>query len=216
MLVNAVVLALKEGRTGLPIGKGLGAGKTRSAAFLLAGLLVFGPSLKLMVVTKEYVAAHGSAENLVSLHLPQEVKQILGRLVGYYTQRRKGSSTPLNWKSLLKGSGDGPLQECGQPCSPVSDWITQVDLVLGGEVQQYCNMEEAATTARTPRTCFEMWSVDHRQTPGGLQQREEAKKFRREFCSSGGWRYGCQRNTSSRMGSQLSLLGTWKVSLTPR
>ena len=42
-------------------------------------------------------------------------------------------------------------------------------------------MEEAATIARTPRTCFEIWSGDHRQTPGGLQQTEEAKKFRRKL-----------------------------------
>ena len=55
--LSAVVLALKEGRTGLPIGGVFGAGKTRSAAVLLAGLLVYDPSLKLMVVTKENVAA---------------------------------------------------------------------------------------------------------------------------------------------------------------
>ena len=42
-------------------------------------------------------------------------------------------------------------------------------------------MEEAATIARAPRTCFEIWSGDHRQTPGGLQQTEEAKKFRRKL-----------------------------------
>ena len=59
--LSAVVLALKEGRTGLPIGGVFGAGKTRSAAVLLAGLLVFDPSLKLMVVTKENVAAHAAA-----------------------------------------------------------------------------------------------------------------------------------------------------------
>ena len=41
-------------------------------------------------------------------------------------------------------------------------------------------MEEAAI-ARTPRTSFEIWSGDHRQTPGGLQQTEEAKKFRRKL-----------------------------------
>ena len=28
-------------------------------------------------------------------------------------------------------------------------------------------------------SCFEIWSGDHRQTPGGLQQTEEAKKFKR-------------------------------------
>ena len=174
--LSAVVLALKEGRTGLPIG----AGKTRSAAVLLAGLLVFDPSLKLMVVTKENVAAHAIAEQLVALRLPQEV------------QRRKGSGTPLDLpvenrnnhirqKSLLIGCGGGFLQECGQPYSPVSDWIKQVDLVLEDEGQQYGNMEEAATIARAPRTCFEIWSGDHRQTPGGLQQTEEAKKFRRKL-----------------------------------
>ena len=63
----------------------------------------------------------------------------------------------------------------------MSDWIKQVDLVLEDEGQQYGNMEEAATIARTPRTCFEIWSGDHRQTPGGLQQTEEAKKFRRKL-----------------------------------
>ena len=47
--LSVVVLALKEGRTGLPIGGVFGAGKTRSAAVLLAGLVVFDPSLKLMV-----------------------------------------------------------------------------------------------------------------------------------------------------------------------
>jgi len=63
----------------------------------------------------------------------------------------------------------------------VSDWIKQVDLVLEDKGQQYGNMEEAATIACTPRTCFEIWSGDHRQTPGGLQQTEEAKKFRHKL-----------------------------------
>ena len=45
----------------------------------------------------------------------------------------------------------------------MSDWIKQVDVVLKDEEQQYGNMEEAATVARTPCTCFEIWSGDHRQ-----------------------------------------------------
>ena len=51
--LSAIVLALCEGRTGLAISGVFGAGKTRSAAALLAGLLVFDPSLQLMVLTKE-------------------------------------------------------------------------------------------------------------------------------------------------------------------
>ena len=64
------MLALCEGRTGVAISGVFGAGKTRSAAALLAGLLVFDPSLKLMVLTKENLAAHAVAEHLVSLQMP--------------------------------------------------------------------------------------------------------------------------------------------------
>ena len=60
--LSAIVLALCEGRTGLAISGVFGAGKTRSAAALLAGLLVFDPSLQLMVLTKENIAAHAVAE----------------------------------------------------------------------------------------------------------------------------------------------------------
>ena len=52
-----------------------------------------------------------------------------------------------------------------------------IDLFLEDEGQQYGNMEEAATVARTPATCLEVWSGDHRQTPGGLKKSREAKAF---------------------------------------
>lgn len=173
--ISAVVLALREGRTGLSISGVFGAGKTRSAAVLLAGLLVFEPDLKLMVVTKENVAAHAFAEHLVALQLPQELQQLMGRLVGYYEQKRKSAGTAIDIpvenrnhhiknKSLLIGCGGGFLQECGQPYSPVADWIAQADIVLEDEGQQYGNMEESSTIARTPRTCLEIWPGDHRQT----------------------------------------------------
>ena len=45
-----------------------------------------------------------------------------------------------------------------------------MDLFLEDEGQQYGNMEEAASVARTPATCLEVWSGDHRQTPGGLKK----------------------------------------------
>ena len=94
--LSAIVLALCEGRTGLAISGVFGAGKTRSAAVLLAGLLVFDPSLKLMVLTKENIAAHAVAEHLVSLQMPDFLQEKMGRLVGYYEQNRKGSYTPLD------------------------------------------------------------------------------------------------------------------------
>ena len=128
--LSAIVLALCEGRAGLAISGVFGAGKTRSAAALLAGLLVFDPSLQLMVLTKENVAAHAVAEHLVSLKLPDRIQGKMGRLVGYYEQNRKGSYTPLDippsnrnqvirQKSLLIGCGGGFQQECGQQFSPL-------------------------------------------------------------------------------------------------
>ena len=42
-------------------------------------------------------------------------------------------------------------------------------------------MEEAASIARTPATCLEAWSGDHRQTPGGLKQNTGSKAFRRKL-----------------------------------
>ena len=98
--LSAVVLALYEGRTGIAVSGVFGAGKARSAAVLLAGLLVFDPSLQLMVFTKENVAAHAVAEHLVALRLPEHIQQRMGRLVGYYEQNRKGSST--HWAFFLQ------------------------------------------------------------------------------------------------------------------
>ena len=109
-----------------------------------------------------------------------------------HERRRKGADTPINvpienrnqilWqKKLLIGCGGGCQQECGQAYSPVAEWMKGVDLVLEDERQQYGNMEEAASIARTPRTCLEVWSGDHRQTPGGLQKTKEAKAFRRKL-----------------------------------
>eukprot|EP00434_Breviolum_minutum_P004437 symbB.v1.2.003910.t1/scaffold210.1/size302740/1 len=188
----AIVLALCEGRTGVAISGVFGAGKTRSAAALLAGLLVFDPTLQLMVLTKEDIAAHAVAEHLVSLQMPDHLQEKMGRLVGYYEQNRKGSYTPLDilpanrnqvirQKSLLIGCGGGFQQECSQQFSPVADWMGSVDLFLEDEGQQYGNMEEAASVARTPATCLEVWSGDHRQTPGGLKKSKESKAFRKKL-----------------------------------
>jgi len=54
------------------------------------------------------------------------------------------------------GCGGGFQQECGQHFSPVAEWMSSVDLFLEDEGQQYGNMEEAASVARTPATCLEV------------------------------------------------------------
>ena len=122
-----------------------------------------------MVLTKENIAAHAVAEHLVSLQMPDHIQAKMGRLVGYYEQNRKGSYTLLGilpsnrnqvirQKSLRIGCG-GFQQECSQQFSPVADWMSRVDLFLEDAGQQYGNMEEAASVARTPATCLEVWST---------------------------------------------------------
>ena len=56
--------------------------------------------------------------------------------------------------------------------------IRTADVALEDKEQQYGNMEEAATIACTSRKYLEIWCGDHRQTPSGLQQTNEAKRFR--------------------------------------
>ena len=58
----------------------------------------------------------------------------------------------------------------------IADWMSSVDLFLEDEGQQYGNMEEAASVARTPAT-----RLDHRQTPGGLKKSKESKASRKKL-----------------------------------
>ena len=81
--IGSLVLALIEGRTDLPLSGVFGAGKTRSAAILVVGLLVYEPNLNLMILTKENVAAQAFAEHIEAFQLPPCVTSKIGRLVGY-------------------------------------------------------------------------------------------------------------------------------------
>ena len=86
--LTAVVLALIEGCTDLPLSGVFGAGKTRSAGILMVGLLVLEPDLKLMILTKENVAAQAFADHIVSFGLPEGVTTKTGRLVWSYKRTR--------------------------------------------------------------------------------------------------------------------------------
>ena len=41
------------------------------------------PSLKIMIVTKENVAAHAFAKHFLRLKLPESINSLVGRSVGY-------------------------------------------------------------------------------------------------------------------------------------
>ena len=192
-VLTALVQSILEGRTDCPISGVFGAGKTRSAAAMIAGLLVMDPSLKVMVVTKENAAAHAFAKHIESLQLPPSLEAKFGRLVGA-TELEKGPASKtrldvppgyrndvLRGKQVIIGCGAGFHQECSQPYSPVARWMEEVDMALNDEGQQYGNLDESSAIARVPRKGLVVWCGDHKQTPGGLRKSEEARAFRRKL-----------------------------------
>ena len=185
--------SLLEGKTDCPISGVFGAGKTLSAAAVIAGLLVMDPSLTIMIVTKENVAAHAFVKHFLRLGLPDSINCLVGRLVGY-VEMKKGPANQtaldippafrndvLRSKRVLVGCGGGFHQECQQPYSPVASWMEEADVALNDEGQQYGNLDEASAIARVPRKCLVVWCGDHKQTPGGLRKTDEAKAFRRKL-----------------------------------
>ena len=191
--VTAMFQSLLEGKTDCPISGVFGAGKTLSAAAMIAGLLVMDPSLKIMIVTKENVAAHAFARHFLRLELPDSINCLVGRLVGY-VEMQKGPANRtvldippafrndvLRSKQVIIGCGGGFHQECQQPYSPVATWMEDADVALNDEGQQYGNLDEASAVARAPRKCLVIWCGDHKQTPGGLRKTDEAKAFRRKL-----------------------------------
>ena len=45
--------------------------------------------------------------------------------------------------------------------------MSEVDIALNDEGQQYGNLDEASAIARVPRKGLVIWCGDHKQTPGG-------------------------------------------------
>ena len=94
--LSALLLSLLENKTDCPISGVFGAGKTRAAA-IIAGLITFDPSLKIMILTKENVASQAFAEHIIGLSLPRWIENKIGRLVGFMTlQNQTTSNTKLD------------------------------------------------------------------------------------------------------------------------
>ena len=59
--------------------------------------------------------------------------------------------------------------------------MSDVDVALNDEGQQFGNLDEASAIARVPRKGLVVWCEDHKQTPGGLRKSDEARAFRRKL-----------------------------------
>ena len=95
--VTSMYQSLLKSKTDCPISGVFGAGKTLSAAAMIAGLLVMDPSLKIMIVTKEnVVAAHAFVKHFLRLGLSESINCLVGRLVGYVEMKKE----PANQTAL--------------------------------------------------------------------------------------------------------------------
>ena len=193
--LTALVQSILEGRTDCPISGVFGAGKTRAAAAMIAGLLVMDPTLKVMVVTKENAAAHAFAKHIESLQLPSSLEEKFGRLVGV-TELEKGDplvktkldvlpgfrNDVLRSKQVIIGCGGGFHQECTQPYSPVARWMSDVDVALNDEGQQYGNSGRVLCHCKgsSQRPCSLVWGSQNKRQ-GGLRKSDEARAFRRKL-----------------------------------
>ena len=74
-------------------------------------------------------------------------------------------NTVLRTKQVIIGCGGGFYQECTQPYSLAARWMSEVDVALKDEGQQYGNLVEASAIARVPREGLVVWCGDHKQTP---------------------------------------------------
>ena len=60
------------------------------------------PTLEIIIVTKENVAAHAFAKHFLRLELPTSVNSLVGQLVGYVElQKRPTNKTDLERKFLM-------------------------------------------------------------------------------------------------------------------
>ena len=158
--LSALLLSLLEGKTDCPISGVFGAGKTRAAAAIIAGLITVDPSLKIMILTKENVASQAFAEHIIALSLPSWVEAKIGRLVGFMALHNQTTGTTkldipsahrhqvIGSKQVIIGCGGGFRHECASKYSPVAQWMSEVDLALQVESQQYGNLDETAALAQ--------------------------------------------------------------------
>ena len=145
-----------------------------------------------MILTKENVASQAFAEHILGLSLPSWIEAKIGRLVGFMALHDQTTGTTkleipsahrhevIGSKQVIIGCGGGFRHECASKYSPVAQWMSEVDLTLHDESQQYGNLDETAAIARLPR-CLVMWLGEHRQTPGGLRKSTAARRFRRKL-----------------------------------
>ena len=106
--VCAMAFSIATGKLDLSIQGLFGAGKSRAAAILIAGLLALDPErrLRYQLICKENTGTKSFSEVLIYLQLPAEVFKRVGRLISDGEANKPGQSTSKRIYRILCGRNE--------------------------------------------------------------------------------------------------------------
>ena len=179
--ISTVSLAIATGKLDLCIQGLFGAGKSRTAAILLSGLLALDKEERchFQVICKENTGARSFANMLLYLEVPTDLRLRIGRFVADSEANKSGSGTYFD---IFHSSKRERVQQCrlllmtggsctgdrASPFSTLEAWQQKLVMVVIDEGQQYGGDREVASVAMLPPTCMVVWTGDAQQTPGGI------------------------------------------------
>ena len=179
--ISAVSLAIATGKLDLCIQGLFGAGKSRTAAILLSGLLALDKEglCHFQVICKENTGTRSFANMLLYLEVPTDLRLCIGRFVADSEANKSGSGTYFD---IFHSSKRQRVQQCrlllmtggscagdrASPFSTLEAWQQKLVMVVIDEGQQYGGDREVASVAMLPPTCLVVWTGDAQHTPGGI------------------------------------------------
>ena len=210
--VCAMAFAVASGKLDLSIQGLFGAGKSRAAAILLAGLLALDPErrLRYQLICKENTGTKSFIDVLIYLKLPAEVFKRVGRLISDGEARKPGQNTNRDLPHTVRQKR---MPECDllvmtggtHTSDRTSHWpkLEECNLAFTvvDEAQQFGTDREVTAIAMLPPTSFILWTGDAQQTPGGIAKGDNQYARSQSVCPSGeggGQKIHC---TQVRMGS---------------
>ena len=174
--VCAMAFAIATGKLDLSIQGLFGAGKSRAAAILIAGLLALDPErrLRYQLICKENTGTKSFIEVLIYLKLPADVFKRVGRLISDGEANKPGQSTSKDLPhtvrqkrmpecDLLVMTGGTHTSDRTSYWTKLEEWQRNLQIA-----QQFGTDREVTAIAMLPPTSFILWTGDAQQTPEGV------------------------------------------------
>ena len=183
--VCALTFAIATGKLDLSIQGLFGAGKSRAAAILIAGLLALDPErrLRYQLLCKKNTGTKSFIEVLLYLKLPADVFKRVGRLISDGKANKSGQSTSKDLPhttsctvrqkrmpecDLLVMTGGTHTSDRTSYWSRLEEWQRNLAFTVVDEAQQFGTDREVTAIAMLPPTSFILWTGDAQQTLGGI------------------------------------------------